>query len=178
MRRTKPKQHSKATGFIRIISGQYRGRKLPVHDIEGLRPTTDRVKETLFNWLMMDVRDAKVMDCFAGAGSLGFEALSRFAAEATFIELDRCAAQQLQNNSELLQLTNANIINADALTELGQNRSAQQFDLVFLDPPFRKNLLAPCCELLKARLGLANRPLFMLNLSARLIPSSQLTGRL
>ncbi len=159
MRRTKPKQHSKATGFIRIISGQYRGRKLPVHDIEGLRPTTDRVKETLFNWLMMDVRDAKVMDCFAGAGSLGFEALSRFAAEATFIELDRCAAQQLQNNSELLQLTNANIINADALTELGQNRSAQQFDLVFLDPPFRKNLLAPCCELLESQAWLGEQAL-------------------
>lgn len=159
MRKTKPKQQSKATGFIRIISGQYRGRKLPVHDIEGLRPTTDRVKETLFNWLMMDIRDAKVMDCFAGAGSLGFEALSRFAAQATFIELDRSAAKQLRANTELLQLENAEIINSDAISQLKDNRSGQQFDVVFVDPPFRKNLLSPCCQLLENQAWLTEQAL-------------------
>jgi len=71
--------HKSADGVIRIISGQFRGRKLPVKDVQGLRPTTDRIKETVFNWLMHDTRDARTLDCFAGSGGLGFEALSRFA---------------------------------------------------------------------------------------------------
>ena len=84
MKRKPSPQRANNNGFIRIISGQFRGRKLPVNDLEGLRPTTDRIKETVFNWLMQDTREAKVLDCFAGSGGLGFECLSRFAKDATF----------------------------------------------------------------------------------------------
>ncbi|GEK11915.1 16S rRNA (guanine(966)-N(2))-methyltransferase RsmD [Pseudoalteromonas sp. McH1-7] len=150
MRKSKPKSNPKQSGFIRLISGKHKGRKLPVHDVEGLRPTTDRMKETVFNWLMQDVRDAKVLDCFAGAGSLGFEAISRFAAHGTFIELDRKAATQLTANSTLLKLGNVEVINQDALTVLANNPQQQQYDLVFIDPPFRKNLVSPCCALLES----------------------------
>ncbi|HEY5715096.1 MAG TPA: RsmD family RNA methyltransferase, partial [Psychromonas sp.] len=73
-------------GSIRLISGKWRGKKLPVQDKEGLRPTTDRTKETLFNWLMHDIRDANCLDCFSGSGSLAFEALSRYANHATLLE--------------------------------------------------------------------------------------------
>ncbi|WP_462153783.1 16S rRNA (guanine(966)-N(2))-methyltransferase RsmD [Pseudoalteromonas piscicida] len=151
MRKSKPKSNTKQSGFIRLISGKHKGRKLPVHDVVGLRPTTDRMKETVFNWLMQDVRDAKVLDCFAGAGSLGFEAISRFAASGTFIELDKTAATQLSNNATLLKLDNVEIINTDALSMLANNLKQQQYDLVFIDPPFRKGLVTPCCDLLESQ---------------------------
>ncbi|MFY8274354.1 16S rRNA (guanine(966)-N(2))-methyltransferase RsmD [Pseudoalteromonas sp. SSDWG2] len=151
--------HSKApSGQIRIIGGQHRGRKLPVHDVTGLRPTTDRVKETVFNWLMMDVRDANVLDCFAGAGSLGFEALSRFAAKATLIELDNTAAKQLEENAQLLKLSNVDIINTNAITFV-QQMAQQSFDLVFVDPPFNQNLSTPCCEALEENNWLSEQAL-------------------
>ena len=76
-------------GFIRLISGKWRGKKLPVKDIEGLRPTTDRTKESLFNWLMHNINDANCLDCFSGSGSLAFEALSRFAKNVTLLEKDK-----------------------------------------------------------------------------------------
>ncbi|WP_350636673.1 16S rRNA (guanine(966)-N(2))-methyltransferase RsmD, partial [Pseudoalteromonas sp. GW168-MNA-CIBAN-0100] len=88
---------------MRVISGQFRGRKLPVKDVQGLRPTTDRIKETVFNWLMQDTREANVLDCFAGSGGLGFEALSRFAKSATFVELDAAAAKQIELNISTLK---------------------------------------------------------------------------
>ena len=89
-------------GSIRLISGQWKGRKLPVLDAEGLRPTTDRVKETLFNWLAAEIRDAHCLDLFAGSGSLGFEALSRYAAHVTMVEFNRSVAQQLIKNLNTL----------------------------------------------------------------------------
>ena len=135
-------------GVIRIISGQFRGRKLPVKDVQGLRPTTDRIKETVFNWLMQDTRDAKVLDCFAGSGGLGFEALSRFALSARFLEMDKLAANQLQTNIDTLKLTNAEVICTDSLLYLSNNTQQQQFNLVFIDPPFRQGLAQKCCDLL------------------------------
>ncbi|KZN40403.1 16S rRNA (guanine(966)-N(2))-methyltransferase RsmD [Pseudoalteromonas luteoviolacea] len=147
MRKKKPQTQS--NGHIRIISGKFKGRKLPVKDVEGLRPTTDRVKETLFNWLMADIRDASVLDCFAGSGSLGFECLSRFAQDATFVELDKGAAAQIKANVVTLGLENATVFNTSALEYLKHNEKKQTFDVIFLDPPFRKSLLEPCCELLE-----------------------------
>ena len=135
-------------GVIRIISGQFRGRKLPVKDVQGLRPTTDRIKETVFNWLMQDTRDTKVLDCFAGSGGLGFEALSRFALSARFLEMDKLAANQLQTNIDTLKLTNAEVICTDSLLYLSNNTQQQQFNLVFIDPPFRQGLAQKCCDLL------------------------------
>ncbi|OCQ20080.1 16S rRNA (guanine(966)-N(2))-methyltransferase RsmD [Pseudoalteromonas luteoviolacea] len=147
MRKKKPQTQS--NGHIRIISGKFKGRKLPVKDVEGLRPTTDRVKETLFNWLMSDIRDASILDCFAGSGSLGFECLSRFAKEATFVELDKGAVNQIKANTLTLALDNAFVFHTSALEFLKNNQKGQSFDVVFLDPPFRKDLLSPCCELLE-----------------------------
>lgn len=151
MRNKSPqKQVSNKTsdGVIRIISGQFRGRKLPVKDVQGLRPTTDRIKETVFNWLMQDTRDTKVLDCFAGSGGLGFEALSRFALSARFLEMDKLAANQLQTNIDTLKLTNAEVICTDSLLYLSNNTQQQQFNLVFIDPPFRQGLAQKCCDLL------------------------------
>jgi len=133
------KQNSKSVGQIRIIGGQHRGRKLPVHQLEGLRPTTDRVKETLFNWIQFDIRGAHCLDLFAGSGSLGFEALSRFAQKVTFVEKDKMIVEQLTTNVATLKIDNAKVVHQDALCFL--DSSSQQFDIVFLDPPFRKNLL-------------------------------------
>lgn len=143
------KQHSKkaAIGSIRIIAGKHRGRKLPVLMAEGLRPTTDRVKETVFNWLMPYIHDANCLDCFAGAGSLGFEALSRGAAQVTLIELNSAAAKQLQENKKLLSANNVIITNTNSLDFL-KSSAKQHYDLVFIDPPFREDLVIQTAELL------------------------------
>lgn len=143
------KQHSKkaATGSIRIIAGKHRGRKLPVLMAEGLRPTTDRVKETVFNWLMPYIHDANCLDCFAGAGSLGFEALSRGAAKVTLIELNNAAAKQLQANKQLLSADNVIVSNTNLLDFLKLSVK-QPYDLVFIDPPFNEGLVTQTAELL------------------------------
>lgn len=128
-------------GSIRIISGQFRGRKLPVQDAEGLRPTTDRTKETLFNWLMSDIRDSRCLDLFAGSGSLGIEALSRHAANVTFVDVNKAAAQQIRQNLSLLRVPKENysIFQGDAGHIVSQLKAP--YDIVFLDPPFHRNLL-------------------------------------
>jgi len=133
-------------GHIRIIAGQHRGRKLPVLLADGLRPTTDRVKETVFNWLMPYIQDAICLDCFAGSGGLGFEALSRGASSVTLVELNKAAAQQLQDNKALLQAQQMQVVQQNALDFLQHNQ--QSFSLVFLDPPFRKGLAQQSAELL------------------------------
>lgn len=139
---------SRAAGSIRLISGQWKGRKLPVCDVIGLRPTTDRVKETLFNWLAAEIRGCRCLDLFAGSGSLGFEALSRYAANVTMIEKDPLAARQLQKNLALLQAQHGQVLQMDALQFLAGSGTA--FDLVFLDPPFRRDLLEDTCRQLEA----------------------------
>nr|WP_297350013.1 16S rRNA (guanine(966)-N(2))-methyltransferase RsmD [uncultured Glaciecola sp.] len=145
------KQASSSTGSIRIIGGSHRGRKLPVLNAEGLRPTTDRTKETLFNWLMMDVSGAHCLDCFAGAGSLGFEALSRGADVVNLMELDKQAARQLIANADLLKYSpkEACIIQGNTLELLKQFSNV--VDIVFIDPPFQQNLVQPCINLIDSR---------------------------
>lgn len=141
-------------GQIRIIGGMWRGRKLPVLDREGLRPTTDRVRETLFNWLAPDIVASRCLDCFAGSGALGFEALSRQAKEVVFIELDRSVAQQLDTNVKTLQATDATVLNTSATDYL--SRAGTPFDIVFIDPPFRKGMLANVTALLERNNWLAD----------------------
>jgi 16S rRNA (guanine966-N2)-methyltransferase len=149
MNQTRKQQNKKsALGSIRIIAGKHRGRKLPVLMADGLRPTTDRVKETLFNWLMPYIHDAHCLDCFAGAGSLGFEALSRGAATVKLVELNKNAAKQLLANKQLLNANNVDVINNNALHFL-KAPATNTFDIVFIDPPFRQNLVAQTCELLE-----------------------------
>ncbi|MEP2652058.1 MAG: 16S rRNA (guanine(966)-N(2))-methyltransferase RsmD [Paraglaciecola sp.] len=144
----KSNKYLKTTGSVRIISGQFRGRKLPVIDVAGLRPTTDRNKEMLFNWLMQYVTDARCLDVFSGSGGLGFEALSRYAQHCTFIELDQVAARKLSENAELLSLSSeqVDILKGNALNVLGQ--LTQAYDVIFLDPPFNQTLLPNVIELI------------------------------
>lgn len=149
MRRDVKKQQA-AKGSIRIISGQWKGRKLPVLAAEGLRPTTDRTKETLFNWLMPYIKDRHCLDLFAGSGSLGFEALSRYASSVVFVEKHKQAAETLRQNLQLLKTSSplTQVILGDA-TEI-VTRLDRQFDLIFLDPPFHQNLLPGIVEKLLA----------------------------
>ncbi|RUO35685.1 16S rRNA (guanine(966)-N(2))-methyltransferase RsmD [Aliidiomarina sanyensis] len=144
---TKP---ARGAGHIRIIGGRWRGRKLPVPDLPGLRPTTDRVKETVFNWLQFEVHDKRVLDAFAGTGSLGFEALSRGARSVTFVEKARSAAAQLTANVHTLNAqANTHVCHQDALEYLAH--TSETFDLVLLDPPFEHGFLSTAIEHLKLR---------------------------
>lgn len=159
-------------GFVRIISGQWRGRRLPVLNAQGLRPTTDRVKETLFNWLMQDTAGRTVLDCFSGSGSLALEALSRHANFATLVELDKTAVKQLQQHLQTLKCNNAEVIAGSCLVYL-QQAAKRQYDLVFLDPPFRQNLLLPCATLLEQQSWLSNDALIYVECEKEL-PVAQL----
>ncbi|EMD9273721.1 16S rRNA (guanine(966)-N(2))-methyltransferase [Cronobacter malonaticus] len=151
------KPTSSGSGQIRIIGGQWRGRKLPVPDSPGLRPTTDRVRETLFNWLAPYLVGARCLDCFAGSGALGLEALSRYAADATLLEMERGVAQQLQKNLATLKSSAAKVVNTNTLNFL--NQDGEPHDIVFVDPPFRKGLLEETLNLLETRGWLAPQAL-------------------
>ncbi|MEY3220644.1 MAG: rRNA ((966)-N(2))-methyltransferase [Pseudomonadota bacterium] len=134
-------------GKIRIIGGSWRGRKLTVPPIAGLRPTPDRLRETLFNWLMPSLNGASCLDLFAGSGALGFEAISRGAQLAVLIEQNSFIAQHLQQQLQNFPAAPISIINQNALQFLSQQPTP--FDLVFLDPPFHQHLLNPTLELLQ-----------------------------
>ncbi|WP_286240890.1 16S rRNA (guanine(966)-N(2))-methyltransferase RsmD [Neptuniibacter halophilus] len=142
-----------ASSYLRIIAGQWRGRKLEFIPEEGLRPTPDRVRETLFNWIQTAVPGAQCLDLFSGSGALGLEALSRDAGSATFIDLNSTTTRKLQDNLHLLKCQNADVIQADVVQWLNSRQTdlEPRYDLVFMDPPFRKGLVAPCCELLEQR---------------------------
>jgi len=131
---------------VRIIGGKFRGKKLLFPAIEGLRPTPDRVRETLFNWLMHDIRELRCLDAFAGSGALGFEAFSRGASQVTFLEVSRPAFLNLQKQVESFNATSLKIHNVDALAYLLQ--TSEVYDLIFLDPPFASNFLPECLQLL------------------------------
>ena len=134
---------------LRIIGGQWRSRRLPIADVPGLRPTPDRVRETLFNWLQMTVPGARCLDLFAGSGALGFEALSREAAQVVLVEKHPVAFRQLQANAATLKAERAVLIPADAFAYLQGETDA--FDLVFLDPPFRQGLPDQVLQVLMER---------------------------
>lgn len=138
----RPRQRTGGKNQVRIIGGNWRGRKLSFPDIAGLRPTGDRVRETLFNWLSPYLPGANCLDLFAGCGALGFEALSRGAKAVTFVERDMLAARAIADNCTLLNAENGTLLNADALQWVGQP-AQQAFDIVFLDPPFNELLLEP-----------------------------------
>jgi len=143
-----------ALGKLRIIGGSLRGSKLAVVDFEGLRPTPDRVRETLFNWLAPYMAGARCLDLFAGTGALGIEALSRGAAELDFIERDARLAQTLRENLVRLRQQSGRVRCADVSAVL-REPPAQPCDLVFLDPPFASNLWDESARLLEANAWLA-----------------------
>jgi len=125
---------------LRIIAGLWRGRKLSFPDVDGLRPTGDRIRETLFNWLAPEIQGARCLDLFAGSGALGIEALSRGASISAMVERDSKAATQLKANLEILKAEAGRIINADALSLLQKGNSDEPYHIIFIDPPFQLNL--------------------------------------
>lgn len=134
---------------VRLIGGRWRGRKIRFPDGEGLRPTPARIRETLFNWLMNDVREARVLDLFAGSGALALEALSRGAREAVLVDRSTAVCAQLARELSSLPGAKAQILNQDALAfTASTNRTP--FDIIFLDPPFHQDLLAPAIAALEA----------------------------
>jgi len=134
---------------LRIIAGKWRGRKVQFPDSLGLRPTSDRVRETLFNWLAPVINNARCLDLFSGSGALSLEALSRGAAEVTIIDANARVSEQLRQNLKLLECDNANLLTTDAINWLNEAKTpTEPFDIVFLDPPFNQQLIAPSCELL------------------------------
>jgi len=139
-------------GVCRIIAGKWRGRKIKFEDAEGLRPTTDRIRETVFSWLQSYLPRSKCLDCFAGSGVLGFEALSRGAQEVVFLEKNSRTVKWLQENVRSLEADNVAIHHQDALSWLRSASTdmdlSHKFDLVFLDPPFQSDLLAKASALL------------------------------
>lgn len=128
--------------IIRIIGGLYRGKKLHFPDIEGLRPTPDRVRETLFNWLMHDIKEARCLDAFAGSGALGLEAFSRGAARVVLVEQSPEAHINLQKIITQFNSTVLKLVKGNTLSYLEQCQ--EQFDIIFLDPPFAKDYIPEC----------------------------------
>jgi 16S rRNA (guanine966-N2)-methyltransferase len=142
-------------GRVRIIGGEFRGRRLGVIARPDLRPTPDRVRETLFNWLGQRLDGLTCLDLFAGSGALGFEAASRGAARVVMVENDRQAFGALGEYKDLLRATQVELVFGDALDYL--RRSKEAFDVVFLDPPFRQNALASALGELPGRLPAGGR---------------------
>lgn len=136
-------------GELRIVGGSLRGRKWRIPDVPGLRPTPDRVRETLFNWLAPHIAGLRVLDLFAGSGALGFEALSRGAASAVLVEQNAAALAVLRETAERFAVA-ARVERSEALAFL-RSQPRHGFDLVFLDPPFDAGLLAPAVRLLGER---------------------------
>lgn len=137
----------KLNNKVRIIAGKWRSRKLHFANIPDLRPTSDRMRETLFNWLAPYIDKAHCLDLFAGSGALGFEALSRGASKVVMIDAERKVIQELKTNQKLLNAENLEIINMEAEKYLSQHHK-DAFDIIFLDPPFKKQLISNICQLI------------------------------
>jgi 16S rRNA (guanine966-N2)-methyltransferase len=152
----RPRQQTAArsAGSVRIVGGRWRGTKLPVPDIDGLRPTSDRVRETLFNWLQPVLPGSRVLDLFAGSGALGLESVSRGAAQAVLVERDTSQAAGLRAVVERLQAGGqVQVVQDDAVRWLDGRDDAPPFDVAFLDPPFAAGLWQPALQALRPRLA-------------------------
>ena len=154
MAKPKNTSHSGA-GQLRIIGGEWRSRKLDFPHVEGLRPTPDRVRETLFNWLAPHIGGARVLDVFAGSGALFLEAMSRGAAKGVALDSNRDAISNIRENMGILRCTTGEVQQTNALNYLA-TPATEVFDVVFLDPPFNLDLLKPACDLLEQNGWLAD----------------------
>ncbi len=142
---------------LRIIGGKWRGRKIQFPEVEGLRPSTDRVRETVFNWLSGWLQGSSCLDLFAGSGALGFEAASRGASSVVMIELNREAINGLNSAKALLDADTVSIFQTSAEDFLNQSQPLVSFDLLFLDPPFAYNEISTLLN------SIAHRPLLKPN---------------
>ena len=138
---------------LRIIGGKWRGRKISFPEIANIRPTPNRVRETLFNWLSPVIQDAHCLDLFAGSGSLGFEALSRGASSVTFVDNLKEVIDHLQKTIVLLGAQNAEVFSLEI--PYSSLMAKKPFDIIFLDPPFGAYLISPCCQWLEEQQLLA-----------------------
>ncbi len=146
MARRKQSGKSQA-GRLRIVAGNWRSRLLDIADVEDLRPTGERIRETLFNWLAPTIEGSRCLDLFAGTGALGLEALSRGALEVVFVETSAVAVRQLRANVHVLDARGADVLNQDARAFL-ESEPGRRFDIVFLDPPFALDAVEETCRLL------------------------------
>ncbi len=135
---------------VRINAGQWRSRVLKFPHAEGLRPTPDRVRQTVFNWLGQDLTGKVCLDLFAGTGAMGFEALSRHAKQVVMVEYAKAVAKALKQNQTLLQAEHGEIVQTDAMQFLANNQ--RQFDVIFCDPPYQKQWLDKVLPLLPTHL--------------------------
>ncbi len=155
-------------GSLRIIGGQWRGRKLSFTAAEGLRPTSDRIRETLFNWLAPDLPDSRCLDLYAGSGALGLEALSRGAAQCVFVDNSAAAISDINQHLQTLDSDQGQTVQSPATRFLQQQPTgASAFDIAFLDPPFADGLLASSCEELERANLLATGALIYLEFAKR-----------
>jgi 16S rRNA (guanine966-N2)-methyltransferase len=132
-------------GRLRIVAGKWRSRVLDIADVPGLRPTSERIRETLFNWLAPTIQGARCLDLFAGTGALGFEALSRGATTVVFVDSSRRAIKTIENSAKTLNATGALVYCRDAVDYL-RSAAPASFDIVFLDPPFADDSLEDLCQ--------------------------------
>lgn len=145
------KTSSKKQNTVRINAGEWRSRLIKFPDAEGLRPTPERVRQTVFNWLGQDLTGQHCLDLFAGTGVMGFEALSRHAKSAVLVEKTPAVYKAIVENKAALKAESADVINADALSFLSGNR--QLFDVVFLDPPYHQGWVEKVLPLLPMHLN-------------------------
>jgi len=139
-------RHNPGRGYreeFRIIGGEWRSRRLRFPPLPGIRPSPDRVRETLFNWLRDRIEGARCLDLFAGSGALGLEALSRGAAHVTFVDKERPAAEAIRGHLQLLDARGGEVVQSDAFVWLAG--TPRPFELVFLDPPFDEHLVPAAC---------------------------------
>ena len=148
------KRNNPRPGRLRIVAGNWRSRLLDIADVPGLRPTSERIRETLFNWLEPQIHGARCLDLFAGTGALGLEALSRGAGSTVFVEKSMPAASALNTNINTLGAERAVVRHMDALDYL-RGENSERLDLVFLDPPFATDMIDEVCRLLAERKMLA-----------------------
>ncbi len=151
MSKTLPKSVKATTNQVRINAGVWRRRLLKFPDVEGLRPTPERVRQTVFNWLGQDLTGLICLDLFAGTGAFGFEALSRNAKNVVMVENSTLAYKSLVQNQVLLKVQNCQILHQDALQFLVNN--TQKFDVIFCDPPYNKNWLDKLLPVLNQNLN-------------------------
>ena len=163
-KKNQPKE--KSGGRIRIIGGKWRSRKISFREAPGLRPTGDRIRETLFNWLGINIDGAHCLDLYAGTGILGLEALSRGASTCTALENNPTVIKQLHVNRDQLE-ADLFIITADSIKFLQHKNSGRVFDIVFVDPPFSKTLHIESCGLLENNGWLAPDALIYCELPAK-----------
>ncbi len=153
---------------VRIIGGTWRGRKIEFPVVEGLRPTPDRIRETVFNWLAPNLANANCLDLFAGSGVLGFEALSRGAKSVSLVDSSQQVVEYLEKSKQLLKANTAQIIGATFSGKLILSRAP--FDIVFLDPPYFKNTIKEACAWLKNKNYLAAKALIFIEAESALQP--------